>query len=102
MAEAIDWVNNKVNNKRPSKRRYSVSIYTEPGYETQQGVEEWIALQDKPDDWRVVASEDAFGDRRDVEEAMLDEREQKVLRRIREAVEAERQRIIHNIIGDRL
>lgn len=102
VAEAIDWVNNKVNNKDNNKRRYSAWHYTEPGYETQQGAEEWIALQDKPDDWRVVASEDAFGDRRDVEEAMLDERERKVQRRIRKAIEAERQRITRNLIGDKL
>lgn len=100
VAEAIDWVNN--NNKVNNKRRYSAWHYTEHGFETQLEVEKWIAERDHPEEWRVVASEDAFGDRRDVEEAMLDEREQKVLRRIREAVEDERQRIIHNIIGDRL
>ena len=95
VAEAIDWVNNNT----PSKRRYSAWHYTEPGFETQKEVEEWIALQKKPEAWRVVATEDAFGDRRDVEEAMLDEREQKVQQRISEAIDAERQRIVHNLIG---
>ena len=56
-------------------------------------------MQKKPQAWRVVATEDAFGDRRDVEEAMLDEREQKVQQRISEAIDAERQRIVHNLIG---
>lgn len=98
VAEAIDWVKNNAQ----SKRRYSAWHYTEPGFETQQEVEEWIALQTRPDEWRVVATEDTFGDRRDVEEAMLDEREQKVQQRIREAIDAERQRIVHNLIGDKL
>ena len=102
VAEAIDWVHNRVNNKVNNKRRYSAWHYTEPGVETQQEVEEWIAKRDHPDEWRVVATEDTFGDRRDVEEAMLDEREQKVQQRIREAIDAERQRIIHNIIGVKL
>lgn len=98
VAEAIDWVNNNI----PSKRRYSAWHYTEPGFETQQEVEEWIALQTRPDEWRVVATEDAFGDRRGVEEAMLNERERKVQQRIRKAIGAERQRIVHNLIRDRL
>ena len=98
VAEAIDWVKSNT----LSKRRYSAWHYTEPGFETQREVEEWIALQTHPDEWRVVATEDAFGDRRDVEEAMLDERERKVQQRISEAVESERQRITHNLIGDRL
>lgn len=90
----------KLITKRPSKRRYSAWHYTEHGFETQLEVEKWIATQSNPEEWRVAASEDVFVDRRDIEEAMLDEREQKVQRRIREEVEAERQRIIHNIIGD--
>ena len=98
VAEAIDWVKNNT----PSKRRYSAWHYTEPGFETQQEVEEWIALQTRPDEWRVVATEDAFGDRRDVEEAMLNKRERKVQQRIRKAIGAERQRIVHNLIRDRL
>jgi hypothetical protein len=97
VAEAIDWVKNNAQ----SKRRYSAWHYTEPGLETQQEVEKWIAELDHPDEWRVVATEDAFGDRRDVEEAMLDEHEQKVQQRIREAIDAERQRIIRNLIGDK-
>jgi hypothetical protein len=97
VAGAIDWVKNNT----PSKRRYSAWHYTEPGFETQQEVEEWIAEQDHPEEWRAVASEDAFGDRREVEEAMLDERERKVQQRIHEAIDAERRRIVHNLIGDK-
>ena len=98
VAEAIDWVKNNAQ----SKRRYSAWHYTEPGFETQKEVEEWIALQTRPDEWRVVATEDAFVDRRDVEEAMLNERERKVQLRICEALDAERRRIIHNLIGVKL
>lgn len=84
-------------------RRYAAWHESEPGFKTQAEVEAWIANQDDPENWRVVATSDDFENNCAGEQYRKEEEEKRIQKKITDAVEAERQRIFNKrVLADDL
>ena len=75
-------------------RRYSAWHKTEPGFDTAKEVETWIARQETPSDWYIVATDDDFQLCIQAEKIRLDNYSAIIRNAVNDTLTEERNRII--------